>query len=549
MDQGRITDAMAVSSICFSAIRAEIVEHSLQYVSLESYFTNFIFWAEIAGNVHTEANKKYIAKDIYKSTLLDMERLAWDNPETMLHSAMHEHFRDVFKRKIERLGLDESDEEDSGDESDDHGSDDAKSRIPQSERFRLVSILPAPEISTPIQCTISTVNFANHPSYKALSYAWGGSRKVISYKRADGPIYGDEESSEMTANLQTILVDGVETRVRPNLFAAMQHLRQSQSPITIWIDCLCMESDDMNRRGEWAIRVRDIYGSAEEVIVWLGPGDDRSDRAMSFLKEFWARRPTLYDLGEYLFGSSTTVPWTQICDLLRRDWWKRIWTLQEFCVAGRLSVHCGNLSIPWCYLQEFTTFVDLESDIYQLPNRESDFRKLVDFVKQRHEYITLVDEFRMDGGFSLDKLFDITEHSESYDPRDKIFALIGLLDNKSAKISPKLNYRYSPCAVYTDMIVYMRVKDYANDRPLFESKKATALSEFRDHLALWPSEKTDSRCSGEACGRRLMCFTKGFPRRRMTAREIIQTSEMEYNAYREMHRMEQVFQGLNALRP
>src|SRR5436305_6501041 len=37
-------------------------------------------------------------------------------------------------------------------------------------------------------------------------------------------------------------------------------------------------------------------------------------------------------------------------------------TLQHFCVAQRLSVHCGSHSISWCWLQEFATFVDLRSE-------------------------------------------------------------------------------------------------------------------------------------------------------------------------------------------
>jgi hypothetical protein len=537
MDQGRSSDAVAVASKCYAAIRNELLERHPVYVDLGEFFHNFVLWAEIVGNVYAETQQKYMAIHVYETTLFDMETLACDSPKTQLHSLEHEYFKSVFKRKLERLRANDSDEDDS--------YDDSESTISPSKRFRLAHILPSPNISAPIQCTVLTIGFATAPPYESLSYVWGGSRMVISYTRSDGPIYEADDGDAMTASLRTILVNDVEKTVRPNLFAGMQHLRQHQSPVTVWIDALCMDGEDMQRRGEWAIRMRDIYKKAEEVIVWLGPGDEHTDKAMIFLTEFWELTPTLHGgEGEYLFGASATVPWTEICDLLQRNWWKRIWTLQEFCVAQRLSIHCGIHSIPWSYLQEFTTFVDLKSETYRFPRHENSLRKVIDFVKEQHVYIFLVDEFRMDYGFSLDKLFHITEQCESYHPRDKIFALLGLLDQKSAQIAPKLNYRYSPCAVYSDMIVYMQVKNYADDRPIVEAKSATALSDLRDHLALCPAEKIDSKCDGERCGRRLMCFTNRFPKKERTDREHFEVLRKEYESYSSMHQIQQFLELL-----
>jgi hypothetical protein len=533
MDQGRDEDAVAVAATCYAAMRYELLDWAPACVDLQPYVHKFIHWAEIAGAMYSASKQNYMAKGIYQHTLSDLSRLDWDSPRTHLHSAELEMFKHIFQRKIERTGKDESD--------DDESDDDTEPTIPPSRRFQIATILPSSDISGPIQCTTSTVDFAAAPPYKALSYAWGGSRKVLSYRVIVGPVNETMDIDAVENSLKMIVVDDAERMIRPNLFAALRQLRQQESPLVIWVDAICMDMSAMERRGEWAIKLRDIYKKAEEVIVWLGQGDGQSDKAMTFLQEFWSLRPTLPWVGEYLFATTTTVPWEEICSLLRKEWWGRIWTLQEFCVARKLSVHCGRHSIPWSYLQEFTTFVDIESWTYQFLGEEESSRlqPLIDFVKQRHQYIILVDEYRMDFGFALEKLFQITGHHGSYDPKDKIFALLGLLDQKSDKIAPKLDYRYCPCAVYTDMIVYMRIKEYADDLPRAHAKKATVQSDFRDHLFLWPAEKIENRCDGENCGRRVMCFTNDKSREQRSVREMLDISEKEYKLYIEMKLMEQ----------
>jgi hypothetical protein len=39
----------------------------------------------------------------------------------------------------------------------------------------------------------------------------------------------------------------------------------------LWIDALCINQDDVNERTQQVRMMGDVYSSAEQVIIWLGP--------------------------------------------------------------------------------------------------------------------------------------------------------------------------------------------------------------------------------------------------------------------------------------
>jgi hypothetical protein len=148
---------------------------------------------------------------------------------------------------------------------------------------------------------------------------------------------------------------------------------------------------------------------------------------------------------------------------------------------------------------------------------------MIKLVKAKNEFICLRDEYIIEFGFSLEKLWQATKTHESYDPRDKIFALLGMLDQPSAKFAPKINYDFCPCAVYSDMIIFRSFEHNLEDTPKAESQRLGSeillgleqVSEEETdevkHIYTWESQRLKANCDGEKCGRRLKCFTDGIP--------------------------------------
>ncbi|KAF8848154.1 hypothetical protein BDZ45DRAFT_538013, partial [Acephala macrosclerotiorum] len=104
-----------------------------------------------------------------------------------------------------------------------------------------------------------------HACYEALSYVWG-----------------DPSSPQL------IQMNGHDFEVGRNLFSALQHLRIEDSDRLLWVDAICINQSDIPERNYQVSRMGLIYRAALQVIAWLGPATQGSDRILSALLAFQA---------------------------------------------------------------------------------------------------------------------------------------------------------------------------------------------------------------------------------------------------------------------
>ncbi|WAO95574.1 HET domain-containing protein [Fusarium falciforme] len=166
-----------------------------------------------------------------------------------------------------------------------------------------------------------------------------------------------------------ITVNGAQFGVTPNLYDALIQLRRTQrirQGFRLWIDAICINQDDLAERGQQVARMRDIYRSAWQVVIWIGPEADDSSLALSALH--WlanqSRRPTPLE-GVYHQGMAidarpffVVIPGYQsplrravykaLFCFFTRTYWRRMWIIQEVA-NGRpgAPVLCGNRCIAW----------------------------------------------------------------------------------------------------------------------------------------------------------------------------------------------------------
>ena len=55
----------------------------------------------------------------------------------------------------------------------------------------------------------------------------------------------------------------------------------------LWVDALCLDQRCIEEKSRELQRMDIIYGSALQVIVWLGEGNESSDNAMDFIEELY----------------------------------------------------------------------------------------------------------------------------------------------------------------------------------------------------------------------------------------------------------------------
>ena len=122
---------------------------------------------------------------------------------------------------------------------------------------RLIHLDPGDEDE--ISCTLTPISLiGDDVHYEALSYCWGDQADVT-----DVTIFVPSVSPESVLELRRHTVP-----VTSSLFCALKNLRNKDgSCCTLWIDAICINQNDLRERAEQIALMREIYSSAQNVIV------------------------------------------------------------------------------------------------------------------------------------------------------------------------------------------------------------------------------------------------------------------------------------------
>jgi hypothetical protein len=112
---------------------------------------------------------------------------------------------------------------------------------------RLIRLEPSKNFSSPLQCRLFEISIDENHQYEALSYSWG-------------PPVMD----------RTVLCFNIPLGITANCEAAMRYLRLPDQPRVLWIDSICIDQESNPEKNQQIPLMKDIYGKAGEVLVWLG---------------------------------------------------------------------------------------------------------------------------------------------------------------------------------------------------------------------------------------------------------------------------------------
>ncbi|KAK2051108.1 HET domain-containing protein [Colletotrichum caudatum] len=259
----------------------------------------------------------------------------------------------------------------------------------------------------------------NNPTvcYDALSCTWG-----------DGT-----ENDTITAN-------GYKLSIRNNLQVALQHLRRPEKDVFLWVDSICINQNDTDERNTQVAQMGRIFSQAKQVRIWLGAESQASERAMRMLQGFDGVSSSKQVVQSVVANEDATRALTL---LLQRPYWTRMWVFQEIVLAREATVHCGLLYTKWSTLRALDE-VTGESTWWQHPETRkiwiTGLRKAVFRISQF--FIGLPEAKR-----TIVNVLYPTRSLLSTDPRDKLFALMGVSDMSSLL---KADYSKSTRDIYID---------------------------------------------------------------------------------------------------
>lgn len=227
------------------------------------------------------------------------------------------------------------------------------------------------------------------PEYHALSYAWG-----------------------QGISSQNAFVDGKGTVIGRNLDCALRHIRCTLAePILMWVDALCINQQDLEERGAQVLLMKDIYSSAERVLIYLGPERPSDANAIASIRDNHV--PQTEDIAHLLLD--------RVESICHRPWFGRVWVAQELALSQRdPRVYLGTMTLPWSHFYEY--IVNLER---RKPSALDGHPRMFSFM-QTMDQVRRLGRVRAFRTTSLNLQIYRSAPALATDPRDKVFGLLGI---------------------------------------------------------------------------------------------------------------------------
>ena len=268
--------------------------------------------------------------------------------------------------------------------------------------IRLLTLRQCSNQDEPIECELSSCELDNAPSYEALSYFWGTNQ-----------------------NTRVISLNSSTFRVREDLYNALRRLRQHQTSRILWVDFISIDQSNQAKIYNQMSQLGDIYAKAKSVPVYLGEATMATDQAMDYLMQIKE-------------GGTSQIPpgivdnliLEGLQDILSRPWFQRAWILQDAFNSRAAVLHCGSKAVS-------SETMIRASEL--LPDK-------IDPLSQQVLDLMPGSRRRDNQAASKFQLYDLLQrfqHAKATDQRDKIYALLGMVDFRYSKSTILPDYSMS----------------------------------------------------------------------------------------------------------
>ncbi|KAK5654510.1 hypothetical protein OQA88_7139 [Cercophora sp. LCS_1] len=359
----------------------------------------------------------------------------------------------------------------------------------EKKEIRILFLEPEP-IDSPKPVVVHVFNASlladNVPRlYGCLSYCWGDPKVTKPIE-----INYTEKANTSESGLVTYQT---KFNVTANLEAALRVLRSTLVRPVLWADALCIDQSDLGERATQVALMAEIYSQAVQTIVWLGEADSTTKMVFDFANLLADMQVKEVDPGAKAAGilCSRLHPLAKgqdqftdedvesdefyqlrwgIQSLLARPFFRRAWVLQEVGLAIKddIAVHCGPASLKWVALINLFSF-EWRAAAYQ-------GKVPIDLERNRRLSLPWRDTVLAPGlHYTLPEIWSYLRQScsnnkrgnilelvmrkmeiQATDPRDQVFALLGLAKECQPAANQQLHQGFIPNYFITDVEVYIR---------------------------------------------------------------------------------------------
>ncbi|KAI1078188.1 heterokaryon incompatibility protein-domain-containing protein [Whalleya microplaca] len=193
--------------------------------------------------------------------------------------------------------------------------------IQGSQSTRILTLSAGKELDR-LTGSLETLWVGGDQKYKALSYVWG-------------------EQSPM----DFAYIDGKRLAITKSLSTALRQFRSKSSPVSIWVDQICIDQKNTVERSQQVKLMHAIFKNASRIVAWLGPDPDgHANRAFQLCRS------------SYAYLATNCLPnfqhWESLKVLSELPWFRRAWITQEIGTKSPATIHWGAENIDWDILSD-----------------------------------------------------------------------------------------------------------------------------------------------------------------------------------------------------
>ena len=305
-----------------------------------------------------------------------------------------------------------------------------------------------------------------------------------------------------------------------------------------WVDQICIDQSQPDERSIQVGMMRDIYAGAQKVLISLATLDT-DPRGADGVKWIMQVREDLQEMGcqgmeeaddadchfllldyweEKFLLPSFSEGFLGFYHLLRSPWWTRAWIWQEFVIAREAHFLFGGTSIIWidfgavlAHFQEAHggTSRPFEACLHQRSRQQELAQKAgktkessavddqlirlhLKGINERHLAVLLFQaKYNWRGPGDLKSWLECGRHCQTSDPRDKIYAFLGLAHDRYS-ITPNYSVSKSMHELLVDLFLEIAYKVLLTENNLTMLSFAGQAWRGDEHLVpSWVPDWTD----------------------------------------------------------
>ena len=200
--------------------------------------------------------------------------------------------------------------------------------------------------------------------------------------------------------------------MRHSLYDLLHAFRTPDRAVTLWIDAICIDQSSLQERNHQVRMIGEVFTKADRVNAWLGYGNKEYGKVLAcFDESVKSQRDESWSLPE------SSSLWTQQCISLfqLREYWSRVWIVQELVLANDIMLFWNESSISWAGLLRLVSM----------------------FEKDKAPAVRAIAAMRMsyEGQRSFEELFGRFGHLQCALDHDRFYSLYGMVNDVSCLTS------------------------------------------------------------------------------------------------------------------